>query len=146
MPSPELERLVEAGLLHREAPIRIEFEGLVREAALTLRDAANPDLSPESRFRLAYGAAHAIALAALRREGYRPQNRQVVFQALAHTLDAQPGVWRMLAKTHQQRNRMEYEGLGEVDERLLADVIAAARRLLDTLLALAPPSSESDIE
>ena len=53
MPSPELDRLVAINLLQHEAPIREEFDGLVREAALTLADAKREDLSPESRFRLA---------------------------------------------------------------------------------------------
>jgi hypothetical protein len=40
----------------------------------------------ESRFDLAYNAAHALCLAALRWHGYRPTNRYIVFQGLPHTL------------------------------------------------------------
>lgn len=47
---------------------------------------ANATLAIESRFDLAYNAAHALALAALRARGYRSDNRYVVFQALPHTL------------------------------------------------------------
>jgi hypothetical protein len=131
MPSAELDRLVAINLLAHEAPIRTEYEGLVEDAAATLTDAQNETLSPESRFRLAYGAVHSLALAALRWHGYRPRNnRQIVFQALAHTLGVPVPVWRMLARAHEQRNRREYEGRGEIDERLLADVIAAGIDLL----------------
>jgi hypothetical protein len=50
-------------------------------------------LSPEIRFDLAYNAAHALALAALRWNGYRLNNsRYIVFQALPHTLELDSGV------------------------------------------------------
>jgi hypothetical protein len=139
MPSPELERLVAVNLLHHEAPLLEEFRGLVREGTLTLADAKNEGLSLESRFRLAYGAAHSFALAGLRWHGYRPRNRQVVFQALAHTLSIPAPTWRTLAKCHEQRNRQEYEGLSEIDERLLHDLIVAADGLLAAVCKLSPP-------
>lgn len=130
MPSAELERLVASGLLQREAFLRAEFVGLLRQAEITLRDSANEALAMESRFRLAYGAAHAVAVAALRLHGYRPQNRQIAFQALAHTLNTPVPIWRLLARSHEQRNRREYEGLGEVDARSLRDLIHAAGEIL----------------
>lgn len=139
MPSPELDRLVSINVLAHEAPIRAEFEGLVDDADATLTDAENETLSPESRFRLAYGAVHSLALAALRWHGYRPRNRQIVFQALAHTLQVPAPVWRMLAHAHEQRNRREYEGFGEIDERLLSDVIAAGIDLLARIRQLPLP-------
>jgi hypothetical protein len=141
MPSTELDRLVSINVLAAEPPIREEFEGLISDAAATLKDAQNKTLSPESRFRLAYGAVHsiAIAIAALRWHGYRPRNRQIVFQALAHTLKVPAPVWKMLARSHEQRNRREYEGTGEIDERLLADVIAAAIDLLARVRQLTLP-------
>lgn len=122
--------------MQREAPIREEFEGLVREADRTLADAKKKDLSLESRFRLAYGAAHSLALAALRWHGYRPRNRQVVFQALAHTLGTPAGIWRTLSKCHEQRNRTEYEGIGQIDERLVQDLVEASDGLLKAVRKL----------
>ena len=84
MTSPELENLVRIGKLKREAPGASEMEGLIRSGEARLGDALNAQLSLEGRFDLAYNAAHALALAALRRLGYRPENRYVVFQALPH--------------------------------------------------------------
>ena len=81
-----------------------EIEGLQRSGEARLSDAANVDLSLESRFDLAYNAAHALALAALRRFGYRSANRYIVFPALAHTLGLPPAIWRVLAKGHESRN------------------------------------------
>ena len=86
MPSAELESLVRVGQLKREPPVASEIKGLVRSGEARLADADNPALSLESRFDLAYNAAHALCLAALRRLGYRAENRYVVFQVLPHTL------------------------------------------------------------
>jgi hypothetical protein len=101
MTSPELENLVRAGKLKREPPAAGEIEGLRRSGEARLADALRPELSIESRFDLAYNAAHVLALAALRRLGYRSENRYLVFQALPHTLGISPSIWRVLAKGHE---------------------------------------------
>ena len=116
MISPELERLATVGALTREAPTPGEVDGLVRSGEAKLRDAGNLALALESRFDLAYNAAHALALAALRRLAYRAQNRYTVFQVLTHTLALPAASWRVLAKAHQVRNRSEYEGAVDLDE------------------------------
>jgi hypothetical protein len=66
MTSPELERLVLVGQLKREPGTQGEIDGLVRSARSRLTDAGHPALALESRFDLAYNAAHALSLAALR--------------------------------------------------------------------------------
>ena len=106
--------------LKAEPPDAAETAGLLRTGRARLHDAANLALSLESRFDLAYNAAHALCLAALRRMGYRAANRSIVFQVLPHTLGLGPEVWRVLDKCHNTRNLGEYEGLLDVDERLLA--------------------------
>lgn len=131
-----------AGHLKREAPIRTEFEGLIRSAAARLADAQKAELSPESRFDLAYNAAHALSLAALRWHGYRAEKRYIVFQALAHTLGSPAASWRLLAKCHQERNRAEYEGVGDIDRALLAGLLEVAAELLDQVGALPVPPGQ----
>lgn len=138
MTSPELENLVRLGHLKRETCSQRDFDNLVKSGSARLWDAANPALSLEGRFDLAYNAAHALALAALRHRGYRSENRYVVFQALAHTLGLPPETWRVLAKAHERRNLSEYEGLLDMDERLLKDVLAAAQVVLKGVKALPP--------
>jgi hypothetical protein len=135
MNSPELENLVRTGKLKREPPAASEIEGLRRSGEARLADAAKRELSIESRFDLAYNAAHVLALAALRRLGYRSDNRYLVFQALPHTLGISASIWRVLAKAHEKRNLAEYEGLLEVDERLVADLIDAGKAVLTALHA-----------
>ena len=113
--------------LKAEPPDAQEFAGLQRSGLARLRDASNATLSLEGRFDLAYNAAHALCLAALRLKGYRPANRYIVFQVLPHTLGLGPEVWRVLAKCHDVRNVGEYEGDLNIDDRLLADLLTAAR-------------------
>ncbi|CAJ47965.1 hypothetical protein ACLQ9F_11650 [Bordetella avium] len=68
---------------------------MVRSGHARLRDALNESLSIERRLDLAYNAAHAFCLAALRWHGYRSSKRYVIFQLLPHTLDLGPAVWRI---------------------------------------------------
>ena len=119
--------------LKAETPDANEIAGLLRTGVARLNDARNTTLAIESRFDLAYNAAHALCLAALRRSGYRSGNRYIVFQVLPHTLGLGPEVWRVLDKCHNARNLGEYEGLLDVDERLVKDLITAAQAVADAL-------------
>jgi hypothetical protein len=119
--------------LKPEPPDENETNGLLRTGLARLTDAQNSALAIESRFDLAYNAAHALCLAALRRKGFRPANRYIVFQVLPHTLGLGPDVWRVLDKCHNTRNLGEYEGLLEIDERLLADLIKATQAVAKAL-------------
>ena len=87
----------------------------------------------EGRFDLAYNAAHALCLAALRATGYRPRQRYIVFQVLPQTLGLGPEVWRILAKAHDVRNRGEYEGDLQVTDRLVSDLMEATEKVAEKL-------------
>jgi hypothetical protein len=138
VPSP-LENLCGPGQpLRKEAPDAKEFAGLKRSGLTRLADAEKQSNSLESRFDLAYNAAHALCLAALRHSGYRSTNRYIVFQVLPHTLGLGPEVWRVLARCHDLRNRGEYEGDLYVDERLLTDLISGCKVVVAALQKLPP--------
>ena len=122
-----------------EPPDAAEFAGLKRSGLARLQDAGNESLSLEGRFDLAYNAAHALSLAALRWHGYRAGNRYIVFQVLPHTLGLGPEVWRVLAKCHDVRNLGEYEGDLNVDERLFTDLIKAGQAVAAALNKLPMP-------
>lgn len=109
-----LENLVHSGGLKAEPPDRKECEGLLRSAIDRLKDAHNPALSFASRFDLAYNAAHALSLSALRLRGYRSDKRYLVFQCLVHTLDVGKAQVRLFALCHERRNLAEYEGYMDV--------------------------------
>ncbi len=122
--------------LYPEPPDPQEFAGLKRSGLARLHDATFEQLSLESRFDLAYNAAHALSLAALRWHGYRPVNRYIVFQVLPLTVQVGPEVWRILAKCHDVRNLGEYEGDLNIDERLVTDLITACQVVADKIVKL----------
>lgn len=99
---------------------------------------ATPNWRSKAGLTLAYNAAHSLSLASLRRMGYRSGNRYIVFQVLPHMLGLGPEVWRVRDKCHNTRNLGEYEGLLEVDERLVTDLITATQAVADALQAKWP--------
>jgi len=123
MAHEKLDNLVKTGQLKVEDATPEEIAGLVRSGAARLKDSKNDSLSIESRFDLAYNAAHALSLAALRYHGYRSQSRYLVFQCLQHTLNLPNEQWRVLDNAHRKRNMAEYEGDIDVDEQLIQALI-----------------------
>jgi len=108
-----LENLARAKQLNAEAPSAEQIGKLLASAEVLLRDSGNAALAAASRFTLAYSAAHALALAALRAAGYRPSSaghRKILFQVLDATAGAPPALWRALDRYHDRRNASEYEG------------------------------------
>ncbi|MBK8251049.1 MAG: hypothetical protein IPK82_20420 [Polyangiaceae bacterium] len=131
-----LENLARSGQLRREDPAQEEIDGLLRSGARRLQDAENTSLSLESRFDLAYNAAHALALGGLRWRGYRSDNRYIVFQVLPHTLSIANEKWRVLDQAHRKRNQSEYDGVFDIDAALVEAVIRVAREVETALRAL----------
>jgi hypothetical protein len=131
MSSSALENLLKLskGGLKQEPPSQAEIDGLIRSATRKRQDAALSGLGEESRFDLLYNAAHALALAALRRHGYRSDNRVLVFQALAHTVSFPAAKWRILDRCHGKRNRAQYEGHFDVDKQLIEELATVTAEL-----------------
>ena len=95
-------------------------------------------LSLDGRFDLAYNAAHAFSLAALRWHGYRSEHRYTVFQCLEHTLKIPAEQWRVLDHAHRKRNVAEYEGHLDVDRALVEALIRVAQEVAARVVALGP--------
>lgn len=142
MSKQELDNLVRINRLKVEPGSRSEFAGMLKAARTRLADAQNESLDPDSRFDLAYGAAHRLALAALRRDGDRSENRITVFQTLVHTLGSDAADVQIFLKAHNERNLAEYEGRMEIDQGLLADLIRSTRKLETAVGKLDPPAGE----
>ncbi|MCW8891375.1 MAG: hypothetical protein OQL20_12015 [Sedimenticola sp.] len=126
-----LYNLVKTQSLKYEPPDQAEFDGMVLAATTKLKDAGLVGLSADSQFTLVYGAAHALALAALRWHGYRSDKRYTVFQCLTHTLNLENKKWRVLDQCHRRRNLAEYEGHMDLDVRLLQELTAITEELLE---------------
>ncbi|MGH8727690.1 MAG: hypothetical protein ACREV9_05945 [Burkholderiales bacterium] len=128
-----LENLVRAKLLKAEPTSKQEIASLLASAEEQLRDSHTASLKPTSRFMLAYNAVHALALTALRAQGYRPStapgHRRVVFQVLEVTADAEPQLWRALDRYHDRRNATEYEGAPSATEAEAEDIVKLAGKL-----------------
>lgn len=142
MPQPELDNRVRTGKLKTEAPVQSELEGLLRSGRVRLIDAQRKALSAESRFDLAYNAAHAFSLAALRWHGYRSENRYLVSQSLTHTLALPPALWRVLDDAHRKRNLAEYEGDIDVDDALLDALLRVTNEVATRVQALIAPTAK----
>ena len=94
---------------------------------------AETDAQPPAR---ATGSSLDRCLAALRHHGFRPSKRYIVFQVLPDTLGLGPEVWRVLSKCHDMRNRTEYEGVLDVDDRLVSDLIGTCRKVAEKVTGL----------
>jgi len=130
---PQLDNLVRIGQLKAEPPSEVECQGLMRSGIRRLDDARREELSLESRFDLAYNAAHALALAALRLRGYRSESRYLVFQCLQNTVGLPNEQWRVLDQAHRKRNLAEYEGDTDIDEQLVAALLRVTSEIAKRL-------------
>ena len=139
MGKQELDNLVKIGSLKAEAPSRTEFDGMVKSARRGLADAQNESIATDSQFDLAYEAAHKFALAALRQQGYRSENRITVFQTLVHTLAISNADLQIFLRAHNERNLAAYEGRVDIDQKLLAVLTEATKRLQSAVGKLVPP-------
>lgn len=138
-----LDNLVKIKKLKAEPPDQNEFDGMLKSAKRRLQDSQVANLSEDSQFSLAYGAAHSLSLAAMRWHGYRSDNRYLVFQCLQHTLGLENKKWRVLDLCHKQRNLAEYEGHLEISPQLLHELIEVTKELLILVEALGPIISSS---
>ena len=132
----KLDNLVKIGQLKFEPPDQNEFNGMIASAKARLQDSKLTGLSADSQFSLAYGAAHALSLAAMRWHGYRSDNRYLVFQCLEQTLGLETVKWRILDQCHKQRNLAEYEGHLEIAPQLLKELIEITEELLQRVESL----------
>lgn len=136
----KLDNLVKIRQLKAEPFDQAEFDGMVASAKRRLQDARLEVLSEESRFSLAYGAAHALSLAAMRWHGYRSDNRYLVFQCLEYTANLDTQKWRVLDKCHKLRNLAEYEGQLDITPQLLQELIGITGELLARVEASCKPT------
>ncbi len=128
-----LENLLRSNALKAEPSDTRECAGLLRSAAQRLQDVGTPGLSFSSRFDLAYNAAHAAALCALRLQGYRSEKHYLVFQCLGLTAGLDRVRVRLFALCHERRNLAEYEGYMDEDEDLLEALRVSTQHLLEQI-------------
>jgi hypothetical protein len=132
MPSA-LDSLVRSGHLKVEPTSKNEVAGFLANANQALVDAQIRELSSANRFKLAYDAAHALSLLAMRLRGFRPGagpgHRAIVFQSLVHTVGAPAALADSLNRYHTKRNRSEYDGLVKATDAEARDMLALTKSL-----------------
>lgn len=121
---------------HRHTPTVAELQTHITNAATDLVDAKNATVSAVGRYKHAYDAAHALAIAAVKIRGFRPSNelghRQLVFTALEHAVPAVERDVPIFNDAHKERNRSEYDGAPiSVTASKLEGLIKAADNLLE---------------
>jgi len=136
MANENLDNLVKTGNLKAETPAHDEIAGLIASGLARLDDSRNENLNLESRFDLAYNAAHALSLGALRIAGYRSSSRYVVFQCLKHTLDLPNEQWRVLDQAHNKRNIAEYEGGVDITKALVDALVEVADEVANRVVRI----------
>ncbi len=134
-----LNRFVATGQLKVQPTSISELAGFLANAEQALADAQIPALSSANRFKLAYDAAHALALAAMRAHDFRPGagpgHRAIVFQSLVHTIQAPATLASSLNRYHTKRNRSEYDGLVSATDLEAEDMVALTNNLKALVVA-----------
>ena len=134
----KLANIVRAGQLAAEPTSVDEIARLLKGADDQLRDSGIKSVSAAGRFMLAYNATHALALAAVRAEGYRPSasqgHRKVIYQVLEATAGAPRELWVALDRYHDRRNAAEYQGAPPATEAEAKDIVELAAKLQKLVL------------
>lgn len=94
-----LENLLRIGKLKPHKSTREEVARLLIAMRRNLKDSRNVEISPESRFDIAYKAIMQCALVAMMANGYRPSTNEpghhaTVVQSLPTTIGLANGGWR----------------------------------------------------
>ena len=125
-----LNNLVQIGKLKPHKTTREEIARLLAAMRRNLQDARLADISPESRFDIAYKAVMECALVAVMANGFRPSTSEpghhaTVIQSLPKTVGLSNERLIVLDKLRKKRNLSDYTGEGISDEEAAACVRAA---------------------
>ena len=125
-----LENLTRSGQLRKHEATPDEIRYHIGRARNLLEDARKKTNSLDGRFNNAYGAGHALLMAAIKMRGYRPADakghRLILYQLINRLLPAAAAAKSILEYVHGLRNRSEYDGDPiDVTQGLVDDLIAA---------------------
>ena len=115
-------------------PSKADIQKLLEASARSQLDARISNLSPESRFDLAYKAIMQAANAAIQANGYRtltsvPGHHQIMIQSLTHSVGLSKVTMILLDSLRKQRNVIDYSG-DLVSEEMAATALFEAAKLL----------------
>jgi hypothetical protein len=126
---------------HWIRPHETSAEEVGRLLAIADRDieqSMTPGLGPEWRFDIAYNAALQLATAALAASGYRAerQNKHLrTIECLAFTVGADESTVTCLDRCRRKRHAAVYDQIGLVSDHEADEMVAAAKRLREDVVA-----------
>ena len=137
----QLEGYEKTGLLARHAATTAEIKRHIETANAWLTDAQKVQNSPETHFSVANSARHALLMAAIKMQGFRPTSgkghRQILYQLLDTLLPAAAAAKKTLSNSHNTRNRAEYDGDDmDVTQGQTDDIVDAVKNVLQEVTHL----------
>jgi hypothetical protein len=126
--------------LRPHQPTIAETQQLFEVVDRDLSDASK-DVSPDTRFSLAYNAALKLCTIALHAEGYEPKRREpgqhlTAVNSLEQTLgEKQKETMVFLSRCSRKRGRAMYERVGVVSRQDADDLVQTARKLRADVVA-----------
>jgi hypothetical protein len=109
----EYKNLISIGALKPADRDDDEIHAYTDNTSHLLRDARKPELSPHSRYTLAYEGLHSLATANLLQHETRPGDgkghRTIAFDVLCDELDLDPGMRATVIQAHNLRNTNTYK-------------------------------------
>ena len=139
--SEQLQGLEKIGRVNPHAATTAEIQQHLSDAKDFQTDASKKDNTLRGRFSNANSAAHALLMAAIKIQGYRPTgekgHRYILYELLDSLLPAAAGAKAVLAQAHKLRNRSEYDGDPiDVTLGLVDDLVSAVANVREEVLLM----------
>lgn len=134
-----LKRLFDNGYLRKAVPTTRDINAKFAVADRNLRDAANENISIDTRFRLTYEAMLVAAGALLLADGYRPASgasQYYSIESLEFTIGESRDEIILLHALAKKRHVIQYDMAGAISPEELETMIKQANRIINLAAAM----------
>ncbi len=134
-----LKRLFDNGYLRKAEPTKRDVNAKFAVADRNLRDAANENISIDTRFRLSYEAMLAAAQALLLADGYRPasgRSHYYSIESLEYTIGESRDEIILLHALAKKRHVIQYDMVDAISPEELVIVRKQAKRIINLAAAM----------
>jgi uncharacterized protein (UPF0332 family) len=132
-------KLFDNGYLKKAEPTAWDINAKFAVADRNLQDAANEDISIDTRFRLSYEAMLVAAQALLLANGYRPasvNNHYYSIESLEHTIGESRDGIILLHALAKKRHVIQYDMAGAISPEELGTMTKQAKRIINLAAAM----------
>ncbi len=133
-----LKKLFDNGYLRKAGPTARDVNLKFAIAKRNLQDAANENISIDTRFRLSYEAMLVVAQALLLADGYRPapgRSHYYSIESLEYTIGESRDEIILLHALAKKRHVIQYDMAGAVSPEELVTVKKQAKRITNLAVA-----------